>query len=164
VRYTAAAVRRPLSVALLLFVAVEIWLLFVIGHRIGGLATFGLLLGGAVVGGAVARNAGRRALQAWQQANATGVVPGDALAANAMIVVAGALLMIPGVLSDLAGLVLLVPPVRRVLAGRVRHALAARLRGHPGLGGAAAGPSPARIIDVDHADVREAREARETED
>ncbi len=154
---------------MLALVAVEIWLLFVIGHRIGGLATFGLLVGGAVVGGAVARGAGRRALRAWQQASTTGALPGEALAGNAMLVVAGALLMIPGVLTDVVGLVLLVPPVRRVLAGRVRHALEARLRSGAslggglgaGLGGFAAGRGDAagRIIDVDPANVRDVGES-----
>lgn len=153
---------------MLALVAVEIWLLFVIGHRIGGLATFGLLVGSAVVGGAVARGAGRRALLAWQQASTTGALPGEALAGNAMLVVAGALLMIPGVLTDVLGLALLVPPVRRALAGRVRHALEARLRGGAnlgaglgaGLGGfaAARGAAPRRIIDVDPANVRDADE------
>lgn len=142
--------RRHLPALLLVFAAVEVWLLFVIGQRIGGLATFGLLVGGGVLGGVVARGAGRRALAAWQQAQVTGAVPGEALASGMMIVVAGVLLMIPGVLSDVAGLALLLPPVRRNLAARVRHGLEARLRS-----GALAGRGAPRIIDVDPADVHE---------
>lgn len=146
---------RHLPLLFVGLVVVEIWLLVAIGARIGGLATFGLLLGGAVVGAAVARRAGARALASWQEASMTGSASVPELADSAMIVLAGALIMMPGVVSDLAGVVLLVPRVRRALGGRVRRAFAERLRAR-GFEAVRREPAVGRIIDVDPADVRDA--------
>jgi UPF0716 protein FxsA len=162
-------VLRQLPFILLALVVAEIWLLVVIGGQIGGLATFGLLVAGALAGGWVARREGRRAIAAWQQAQVTGEVPAPQLAASAMIVVGGVLLMIPGVITDVAGLLLLVPPVRKALSGRFSVAFADRMRtqglGMMGMAGRMAGRMPGRggdrpaaqngIIDVDPSDVRE---------
>lgn len=157
---------RQLPLILLALVVAEIWLLVIIGGKIGGLATFGLLVTAALAGGWVARREGRRAIAAWQQAQVTGEVPAPQLAASAMIVVGGVLLMIPGVITDVAGLLLLVPPVRKALSGRFSVAFAERMRTQ-GLGmmGSMAGRMPGRgddrpaahsgIIDVDPSDVRE---------
>lgn len=138
---------------------VELVLLVVIGGRIGGLATFAWLAGGVVVGGVLARREGRRALRAWQQASVTGEVPGGELGESAAVVVAGALLMLPGVLSDVVALLLLLPPVRRALADRVRRRIGTGLAAHVGGLGAATGPGGVqglgRILDLDPGDVRE---------
>lgn len=139
------------------FVALEIWLLVVLGRSIGVGSIFALVVGSGIAGSWIARRAGRRALAGWQQASMAGTVPAAALATSAMLVVAGVLLMIPGVLSDVAALLLLLPPVRRSLGVRVRHAFEDRLRAKVGGVTQGADVSPGRIIDVDPADVREAK-------
>jgi len=153
-------VLRQLPLILLALVVVEIWLLVVIGGHIGGLATFGILVVGAIGGGWIARREGRRAMAAWQQATMTGQVPGPQLATSAMIVIAGVLLALPGVISDVAGLLLLLPPVRHMLSSRFSVAFAERVRAQ-GLGAmrrvvADDRPAPAGGgVDVDPADVGE---------
>lgn len=148
---------RHLPLILLALVVAEIWLLVVIGGHIGGLATFGLVVAGAIGGGWIARREAGRAMAAWQQATMTGEVPGPQLATSAMIVIAGVLLALPGVISDVAGLALLLPPVRRALGGRVAVAFGARLRAPAGFASAAAPAEHhvAQIIDLDPTNVRD---------
>jgi len=156
---------RRLPLLLLALAAAELSLLFVIGAHLGGGAVFAGLLVSALAGGVLARREGRKALRAWQQSAVSGEVPSAQLATSAMVVLAGVLLLIPGVLTDVAALLLLVPAVRRALGGRVAVALGQRVRG--GLaqsvaarmqgmaGGAPTGmPNPA-IIDLDDDDVHE---------
>jgi UPF0716 protein FxsA len=155
-----ASVLRQLPLVLLALVVAEIWLLVVLGGHIGGLAVFGLLVAGAIGGGWIARREGQRAMAAWQQSAMTGETPGPQLATSAMIVVAGVLIAIPGVITDALGLLLLLPPVRGALRDRFGVAFAQRVQSQ-GLGAMGRafqtdrGAPPGTIIDVDPADVRE---------
>ncbi|WP_225802781.1 FxsA family membrane protein [Streptomyces sp. NK15101] len=115
----------PLGVAA--WLVLEIWLLTVVADVAGGLAVLALLVGGAVFGAAVVKRAGRRAFrnltstfQQAQTAARTGVAPSpaDRVGAedrNGFLMLGGLLLMIPGPLSDAAGLLLLIPQVRSFL-------------------------------------------------
>lgn len=100
---------------LLLFIAVpliELMLLFRIGARIGPYQTIGLILLTGIVGAWLARREGFRTLAQIQRDLARGVMPGEAMLQGAMILVAGALLVTPGVLTDLLGFSVLFPPMR----------------------------------------------------
>jgi UPF0716 protein FxsA len=55
-----------------------------------------------------------------------GEVPGVELIDGILIMLAGALLLTPGFVTDVAGVLLLLPPVRAVLRRRVRRALERR--------------------------------------
>jgi UPF0716 protein FxsA len=62
-----------------------------------------------------------------QQSLARGELPAEELVNGAVIVAGGALLLLPGFLSDLAGLLCLIPPTRRLIAAwLVRNRLAPR--------------------------------------
>ncbi|MBX7078301.1 MAG: FxsA family protein [Nannocystaceae bacterium] len=150
---------RPLPLALLAFAVLELWLLVVLGRSLGGLPTFGLVLGSAVAGVAIARAQARAALHAVQQAAITGAPVDAALGERAALVLAGALLIVPGVISDGLALALLLPPVRRVLARRVGGALGSRLqaRSFAAMQAQTRGAS-APIIDLDPASVRDAQD------
>jgi len=54
---------------------------------------------------------------------------GDVLADGAILCFAGILLILPGVISDVAGLLLLIPPVRRLLIKWLKRRLAAHFSG-----------------------------------
>ena len=58
---------------------------------------------------------------------AAGQIPGDPLMDGLMILVAGALLVTPGVLTDLVGFALLTPPFRRVVKGWLKRRFQARI-------------------------------------
>ena len=112
---------------LLLFTAVpllELALLLWIGRHLGVAATILLVLGTGVLGAWLARSEGLRALYRVREEMAGGRLPAEALLDGLLILVAGAVLLTPGLLTDLAGFALLLPAGRRV----VRRALAERLR------------------------------------
>lgn len=148
---------------LLLFIvvpAVELVLLIKIGQVIGALATGVLIVVTGIVGATLAKWQGLSVLQRLREETARGELPADSLLDGAFILVAGALLVTPGVLTDLFGFSCLVPPVRRVmkrvLLNRIRQAMEEgrmQVSMHVG-GGFSPGSGPAspeqpEIIDVE---------------
>lgn len=119
-----------MGLLLLLFVVVpfvELWLLLRIGGEIGALPTIaGVVLVGAL-GAYLARREGLRVVRGWQEAVAAGRVPEQGLLESLLVLVGAVLLITPGVLTDVVGLALLVPPTRRVIAGLVRRAVERRV-------------------------------------
>ncbi|GHJ38975.1 membrane protein [Streptomyces sp. TS71-3] len=131
----------PLGIAV--WVVLEIWLLVLIGDVAGGFTVFLLLIAGVVAGGAVIKRAGRRAfrnLNRTIQAQRGGAAPEgeEHTEGNGLLMLAGLLLIIPGPISDVLGLVLLVPPVRGALARLTERMVERRLtRAVPGTWGGA---------------------------
>ncbi|MFD4830065.1 FxsA family membrane protein [Streptomyces uncialis] len=127
-------VRRFLPLALVAWLVLEIWLLTVVADAAGGFTVFLLLVGAIVLGGVVIKAAGRRAFknlsEAVQQAQ-SGVMPpegGRSGEGNGLVMLAGLLLIIPGLVTDALGLLLLVPPVRKAVSRRGERALERRMR------------------------------------
>ncbi|MDI5966104.1 FxsA family protein [Streptomyces sp. SL13] len=129
-------IRFLLPLAVLLWAAVEIWLMVVVADRIGGGLVLLLLLAGVVLGGVAVKRAGRRAwnnlsamLRTAAPPGADGTPGGPAEPAavptaggTGTAMLGGLLLMIPGFVSDAAGLLCLFPPTRKLLgaaAGRL---------------------------------------------
>ncbi|HEY5185092.1 MAG TPA: FxsA family protein [Actinomycetes bacterium] len=96
--------------------AVEIYLLVQVGQAIGFGWVLLLLIAGALLGSAVMRRAGASWWSALR-ANGTGSqLPDGRVAADAaMLFSAGLLIFLPGFVSDAVGLVLLLPPARRLI-------------------------------------------------
>ncbi|MFJ8821843.1 FxsA family membrane protein [Streptomyces sp. NPDC102467] len=117
----------PLGVAA--WVVLEIWLLTVVAGAVGGFTLFLLLAASFVLGAVVIKAAGRRAfqnlsetLQRQQQPDA--VEAGERRSqGNGLLMLAGLLLMIPGLVTDAFGLLLLVPPVRAALSRYTERAI-----------------------------------------
>jgi UPF0716 protein FxsA len=108
----------PVLLALLAYVALEIWVLVLVGQTVGFLGLLGLLVVSAIVGAWALKHEGRRSLTDLGRAVQSGR-PAEAEVAGGMYVaLAGVLLVVPGMLSTVAALVLLIPPVRRALARR----------------------------------------------
>jgi UPF0716 protein FxsA len=108
----------PVLLAFLAYVAVEIWVLVLVGQAVGFLGLLGLLILSAVVGAWALKHEGRRSITELGRA-VQNRRPAEAQVADGMYVaLAGVLLVVPGILSTVAALVLLVPPVRRALARR----------------------------------------------
>jgi UPF0716 protein FxsA len=100
---------------LLVFVAfplIEIALLIKAGQTIGFWPTISLLLGAAVLGMLVIRQQGLTMVGRMLSAASEGKLALAPLVDGYVLVVAGALLIVPGFLSDVIGLLLLVPPLR----------------------------------------------------
>jgi UPF0716 protein FxsA len=85
--------------------------------------TLGIVVGTGMVGAFLARQQGWRTWLEIQQQLAAGKMPTKAVQEGVLILLAGALLVTPGLLSDMTGIVLLIPPARR----GIRRWLAARM-------------------------------------
>ncbi len=128
----------PLSMAA--WLVLEIWLLTVVAGAAGGLTVLALLVGGGVLGAVVIKRAGRRAfrnLTETLQRQQSGQSPapesgagsgGNGSKGNGFLMLGGLLLMLPGLISDAAGLLLLLPPVRSALGRYAERSLERRMR------------------------------------
>ncbi len=101
--------------------AVELALLMKVGSLLGVLPTFALIVVTGVVGAALAKKQGLSVLTRLRADAQTGAWPGTAIADGAIIVVAGALLVTPGMLTDVVGFLCLVPAVRGAIRGHLRR-------------------------------------------
>src|SRR5690606_22265834 len=86
-----------------------------------------LVVATALAGSWLAKREGLAALRRFQGRAASGQLPGKELTDGLIILVAGVLLLTPGVLTDAAGLLGLLPPsrawIRRRLEARVQRGL-----------------------------------------
>jgi UPF0716 protein FxsA len=93
----------------------ELYVLIQIGQAIGILPTIALLILDSVLGAALMRAQGRAAWMRFNGALAEGRVPGREVMDGALVIFGGALLLTPGFLSDILGLILLLPPTRAIV-------------------------------------------------
>jgi UPF0716 protein FxsA len=105
----------PILVVLLVAGVVEIGVLVALGQAIGVLPTLGLLVAAAVLGTWLLRREGRRTLREFREAARLRRSPDREISDGVLIAAAGILIILPGFVSDVAGLLLLLPPVRAVL-------------------------------------------------
>jgi UPF0716 protein FxsA len=108
---------------LLMWPLLEIAAAIVVAHFIGILFCLLGLVAGVPAGALLMRAEARVALRHMREALATGRPPGDGALEGALGLLAGPLLIVPGFLTDLLALILLIPLTRRVLGRRLaRHA------------------------------------------
>ncbi|AZM50365.1 hypothetical protein DMB38_35350 [Streptomyces sp. WAC 06738] len=126
-RRSLARTLAPLGVAA--WALLELWLLIMLGSRIGVLGVFAVLVGGLILGSVVIKRAGRRAwrsLAEQLQRQQRGEAPEPDRArgsGNGLTMLAGLLLMVPGLVTDAAGLLLLLPPVRALVRRSLTRAI-----------------------------------------
>jgi UPF0716 protein FxsA len=106
---------------------VELYLLIRIGGVIGVVPTIAIVVVTGALGAALARRQGLGVLRRLQEDLAGGRPPTDALIDGLLILVAGAMLLTPGLITDAAGFLLLVPAGRKVVRRAVSAAFARRL-------------------------------------
>ncbi|QDU79332.1 phage T7 F exclusion suppressor FxsA [Polystyrenella longa] len=94
---------------------VELYLLFQLGSHTSPLFAIGVVILTGIIGAALARQEGAKALRRIQQELGSGKMPADSLTDGVMILVAGILLITPGMLTDVVGFSLLIPPIRRLM-------------------------------------------------
>ncbi|WP_328772974.1 FxsA family membrane protein [Streptomyces sp. NBC_00286] len=125
--------RTYLPLAIAAWLVLEIWLLTVVASAAGGWAVFLLLVAGFVLGSVVIKRAGRRAFRVLSetlQQQQSGVLPQGERASegNGLMMLGGLLLMLPGLISDAFGLVLLIPPVQKSLSRYAERTFERKLR------------------------------------
>jgi len=99
-----------------------------IGSRIGIMPTFGIILVTGILGAWLTKLQGMRTLARYQQAVGEGRLPHEEVLDGLMILVAGAVLLTPGFLTDAVGFLLLVPVVRSVVRNRLVQSLKGRIQ------------------------------------
>ena len=99
----------------ILFVLVpiaEIYVIIQVGQEIGALWTVLILIADSLIGARLLSWQGRRAWGAFQSALAAGRIPHREVLDGVLIILGGALLLTPGFITDVVGLLLLIPPTR----------------------------------------------------
>lgn len=128
---------RFLLVALAIFLIwsyAEVTLLLLVAHRLGVLAALGLTIATGVAGIAVARTQGWRLVAKIRRDFSQGDLPVESLLDGGLLIVAGVLLLIPGLISDFFGVLLLIPWIRRLLLRLLARRWIDRRQAAPGTG------------------------------
>lgn len=135
---------------------IEIAIFIKVGQTIGLWPTLALVIGAALLGGLLLRQQGLSVLGQLRSNVDRGRMPGRTIADAMMIGIAAVFLVLPGFLSDVVALALLLPPVRgwiyETLASRVTVVDAAGFRHAPGRDGPRLGGEDS--IDLDEDDYR----------
>ena len=116
---------------LLLFILVplaELYLFMTLGSELGFGNTVLIIILTAVLGAALTKSQGRRAMAKFQEASAAGRVPAKEALEGILILIAGAVLITPGFLTDTVGFLLLLPPFRSLVASALGRRLKGRVR------------------------------------
>lgn len=116
-----------LFLAFVLFALTELYVLLALGRALGFWPTLALLFVTSVVGTVIARSLGARVLLRWSEALAGGQMPEEGVLGGVLVLMGSALLIVPGVLSDVLGLSLLIPGTRALWARGVRTWLERRV-------------------------------------
>jgi UPF0716 protein FxsA len=155
-----------LPLLLLLFIVVpivELYVILQVGEAIGVVPTVALLIADSVLGSVLMRSQGRTAWRRFNAALAEGRVPHREVLDGALVIFGGALLLTPGFVTDLFGILLLLPPTRALVRAVLVRRLLPRmvvsgfgtLGRSPcgGFGGGAPGPRPGDARPPGGADV-----------
>lgn len=128
---------RLIGAGVLTLVLLELVVLIWAFRSLGPWWTFGLLLLFAVLGALLVRRESSRTWRAMRTAVDTGRVPGREIADAVLVLTGGLLLVLPGLLSDLLGLILILPFTRGLGRWVLQAVFGVRI-----VSGAVGGPGP----------------------
>jgi UPF0716 protein FxsA len=122
----------PLLALIALFIAVpliELYVILKVGDAIGVVWTILILAADSVLGSLLLRSQGRAVWRRFNEALSSGRMPHREVVDGVLVIFGGALLITPGFVTDIVGLVLLIPPtralVRRLAMRRLERRMAA---------------------------------------
>lgn len=107
---------------------VDLWVLLAIGRAVGFWPTVALVIATGFIGAWLAKREGRRVVDGWRRALRDGRVPEEGVLSGALVLAGGVLLVSPGVITDVLGLLFLFPPTRRLATAAIRRYFAAKVR------------------------------------
>lgn len=133
----------------------ELYVIIEVGRQIGTLPTIAILVADSILGSLLLRSQGRAAWRRFNEALRERRPPTREVLDGALVIFGGALLLTPGFLTDVLGVILLLPPSRAVVRGALvgwfgRRFLVARVAG----GVASAGARRAQTRRADGASAR----------
>jgi UPF0716 protein FxsA len=106
-----------LVVIFILIPLAELYVIIQVGQVIGLVPTLVLLLLDALLGSMLLRHQGRAAWVQFNRALAENRLPHKEVFDGILVILGGALLLTPGFITDIFGLVLLIPPTRAIVRG-----------------------------------------------
>lgn len=115
------------AITLIVFPLLELYVLIKLGTLIGALPTVILVVGTAVLGSLLMRHQGWSNYQRMQQSIARGEVPAQAMLEGVAILLGALLLLLPGLITDVVGLVCLIPFFRRAIIKYLTRRMAVRM-------------------------------------
>lgn len=135
----------------------ELAIFYWLGSRLGLGTTLLIIVLTGFLGATLAKSQGLRVLDDFRRSTGSGQLPHAAIVEGLIILVAGALLLTPGFLTDAVGFAALVPAVRKRIRKKLSDSLAGRIRvvgagstpATPGLDrDPAPRPAKGKVIDV----------------
>ena len=131
---------------------IEIATFIVVGGKIGVLWTIALVVLSSIAGALLLRLQGFGAVNRIRNEVEAGRNPGRELAHGAMIMLAALLLLIPGFVTDIIGLLLFIPPIRDLAWQFLKRRITVRSSFSASFGGFAARRGGDKTIDLDAED------------
>jgi UPF0716 protein FxsA len=114
-RYRSPRIGRTLFVLFLLVPLAELYVLIKVGQVVGAIPTIALLVLISVAGSWLIKREGIRCFSRIRAQLHQQRMPTDDLIDSGLILLAGALMLSPGFLTDIVGILLLIPPCRKIL-------------------------------------------------
>ena len=111
---------QVLFVLFILVPIIEITVIMQVGALLGVWPTVAIVILSAWLGAKYVRQQGLATLQSVQTKMAQGEMPSSEIVTGLMLLVAGVLLVTPGFVTDIFGLSLLIPAVRKAIAEKVQ--------------------------------------------
>jgi UPF0716 protein FxsA len=93
----------------------ELYVILKVGDAIGVVWTILLLAADSILGAALLRSQGRAVWRRFNEALATGRMPHREVQDGVLVIFGGAFLITPGFITDIIGLLLLLPPTRAMI-------------------------------------------------
>ena len=104
-----------MAVGILLYLVVEVAAIWAVASLVGALWTIVLLVGGALLGSWLARREGGKAMRAVMAAARDGRSGHQEVTDGMLVALGGVLIFLPGFVTDVLGLLVMVPPTRTVI-------------------------------------------------
>lgn len=106
----------------------ELFLFATLGKQLGWDKTIAIVILTAIIGAALTKSQGRSAMAKLRSALNEGRMPHQEATDGILILIAGAVLLTPGFLTDAVGFSLLIPPVRALIRGRLASKLKDKIK------------------------------------
>jgi UPF0716 protein FxsA len=119
-----------LILLVMLFIAVpllELYVILQVGDAIGAFWTILLLAADSILGSLLLRSQGRAVWRRFNEALATGRMPHREVQDGVLVIFGGAFLITPGFLTDILGLLMLLPPTRALIRRYAMRRFAQRM-------------------------------------
>jgi len=105
---------RNFIISLLLLPLIELIIFLLAGNIIGITETLIIVIGTGILGAVLLKKQGLKAIRNVQVQLNQGIMPGDAILDSFCVLIGGLLLLFPGFLTDIVGVIILFPPTRRI--------------------------------------------------